>query len=146
MGKVRVFYGHEGVVPPTGSKSRSAALAQPEEDQVEADEIVADDLSGEPVEIIGEPVEDDADVTPAEIVRTDGTVVEAGEDGIPVLTDADEVVEEVEDADEADQPDESWTVGEIEEWAETHEIDLTGHSKSKKTRLARISEALNKGE
>ena len=64
MGKVRVFYGHEGVVPPTGLRTRSAAPTQPEESEV--DEIVADDPNGEPVEIVGELVESDKDESKAE--------------------------------------------------------------------------------
>lgn len=56
MGKVRVFYGHEGVVPPTGLRSRSAADAAPVE---EADEIVTEPgTEGDaPTELTAEAIE-----------------------------------------------------------------------------------------
>lgn len=40
MGRVRTFRGHEGVVPPTGLRPRSAAPAAPAEDEIEEVEVV----------------------------------------------------------------------------------------------------------
>jgi len=138
MGRVRVFYGHEGVVPPTGLRSRSAAPAQPEPEEV--DEIVADSSEGEPVELVGEPIEDgDELLAPAGIVRVDGTEVPVGDDGIPVLTEADEVEEEVGGV---ELPDDSWTKGDLLAFADVKGIDMTGATKTKPAALARILESL----
>jgi len=150
MGKVRVFFGHEGVVPPTGLRSRSAAPADPEDEGV--DEIVSDDPNGEPVEIVGELVEDGDEETPAVVTLADGSEPEVDEDGTPILPaiedeDAEEVEDDEEEAPAEELPNGDWTVGEIEEWAAKHDpaIDLTGATKTKATRLARIAETL-KGE
>jgi hypothetical protein len=43
MTRTRVFYGHQGVVPPTGSRPRSAARAVPEESLGEAD-LIGDEI------------------------------------------------------------------------------------------------------
>lgn len=79
MGRVRVFYGHEGVVPPTGLRPLSAAApAAPETEavelvadvaasvaDVEVGEVVSDSLEGEPVELVGVP---DASWTKGELI------------------------------------------------------------------------------
>ncbi|QDP45516.1 hypothetical protein SEA_FUZZBUSTER_32 [Microbacterium phage FuzzBuster] len=148
MGKVRVFYGHEGVVPPTGLRTRSAAPAQPDEAEVEVDEIVADDPNGEPTEIVGEPVEDGEIVAPGHFELADGSEPDVDEDGNPVLPAIDDEAEVAEEEAPAEElPNGDWTVGEIEEWAsnQTPPIDLTGATKTKATRLARINDTL-KGE
>lgn len=138
MGRVRVFYGHEGVVPPTGLRSRSAAPAAPVSDDV--DEIVSDSSEGEPIELVGELVEDGAPVAPGGIVHVDGTPVPVGEDGIPVLTDA---IDDEEPAAEADAlPDDSWTKADLLAFAEERGIDMTGAKKTQPLALARILETL----
>jgi len=55
MGRVRVFYGHEGVVPPTGLRARSAADPAPDE----VDEVVTiEGTEGdEPTELTAEAIE-----------------------------------------------------------------------------------------
>lgn len=58
-----------------------------DDELVSADEIVSDSPDGEPVEIVGEPVDDGADIAPAKVLDGDGEAAPAGEDGIPVLTD-----------------------------------------------------------
>lgn len=153
MGRVRVFYGHEGVVPPTGYRARSAAATAPVAD-AEADEVVIDSLEGEPVELVGELVEDGEAVPAGSLTRVDGsTDVEVGEDGIPVLSEADAVDEAPQadvDAAPAEHvegeasglPDEEWTGSELDAFAEENGIDLTGAKKTKGDKLARILETL----
>lgn len=119
MGLRRVFYGHEGVVYPTG-------LVSPDADSPAGDEVVeyvTDDPNGEPVEIVGEPVEDNAEGPAATATLTDGTVVT--------------------DLSEAEIPDGSWKVPAINDWAKDHGIDL-GDAKTKPEKLAVIGEALTK--
>lgn len=148
MGRVRVFYGHEGVVPPTGSWPRSAAPAAPVED-------------AEPVEVVGELVEGGDVVEPGHVERLDGSEVPVGDDGVPVLdgadlVDADAEIDdgdaEIDDAEvEAEEhvegeasglPDEEWTGPELDAFAEENGIDLTGAKKTKGDKLARILESL----
>lgn len=121
MGLRRVFYGHEGVVPPTGLVSSEAD--SPAEDEVV--EIVTEDPNGEPVEIVGEPVEDQGQEVTASATLLDGTVVTE----LPAI---DETV-----------PDGSWKVPAINDWAKDHGIDL-GDAKTKPEKLAIIGEALTK--
>lgn len=59
MGRVRVFYGHGEVVPPTGSSPRSAAPAGPSAPDV--DEVIATSLDGDAVELLGEPIAEDVE-------------------------------------------------------------------------------------
>lgn len=144
MGRVRVFYGHEGVVPPTGSRPRSAAPAAPA-----ADEAVADSLTGEVVEPVGEAIPEGVDPGPPAVVEyMDGTPVETDTDGYPLLPEvapAEEVApaDEVAPAEEvSDLPDDSWTGPELDSFAVEYGIDLTGAKKTKAEKLARILEAL----
>lgn len=132
MGRVRVFYGHEGVVPPTGLRSRSAAAPTAPVDP-EVDEVVADDLDGAPVELVGEVVEDgdEGDLAPASLEYVDGREVEVGEDGLPVLEAAVPAL-----------PDGGWSGPELDSFAEENGIDLTGAKKTKADKLARILETL----
>lgn len=139
MGRVRVFYGHEGIVPPTGYRARSAAAPAAPEADVEVDEIVAESLEGEPVELVGEVIEDGDVVEAGQVVRVDGSEVPVGDDGIPVLTDADEVDEQ---GGGIELPDDSWTGPELDAFAEEKSIDLTGAKKTKADKLARILETL----
>lgn len=132
MGRVRVFYGHEGVVPPTGYRARPAAApAAPE-----VDEVVSDDPNGEPVELVGELVEDGATVAAGGIVLPSGAEVPVGDDGLPVLGEVDEA------ADETPVPDESWTKADLLSFAEERGIDMTGAKKTVPLALARIRENL----
>lgn len=134
MGRVRVFYGHEGVVPPTGLRSRSAAAPAPEVEDAEVDviETIPGTEDAAPVEIVGEPVEDGE--------------VPVDEDGVPVLEpiadedDAAAVAAAPDRAEAAPLPDDSWSGPELDEYAEEHGIDLTGAKKTKATKLARILE------
>lgn len=134
MGRVRVFYGHEGVVPPTGLRSRSAAAPAPEVEDAEVDviETIPGTEDAAPVEIVGEAVEDSEVASPAEIVNADGSPVPVDEDGVPVLESV---------ADEQALPDDSWSGPELDEYAEQNGIDLTGAKKTKATKLARILES-----
>lgn len=155
MGKVRRFYGHEGIVPPLGFRSHAAAAIASEAPVDEADVLVADSLEGEPVELVGEVIEEgDEGGAAGSATRVDGSEVEVGEDGIPVLSDADliedgdevEAAEVEADAEAADVdaavPDDSWSGPELDGYAEEHGIDLTGAKKTKATKLARILESL----
>jgi hypothetical protein len=133
MGRVRVFYGHEGVVPPTGLRARSAAApAAPE-----VDEVVSNSTEGEPIELVGELVEDGAAVAPGGIVHVDGTPVPVDADGIPVLEAAEE-----EPAEADALPDDSWTKGDLLAFAEKRGFDMTGATKTKPLALARVLESL----
>lgn len=145
MGRVRVFYGHEGVVPPTGLRSRSAAAPAPEVEDAEVDviETIPGTEDAAPVEIVGEPVEDGEVVSPAEIVNVDGSPVPVDEDGVPVL---EPIADEAPAAGDAETlqalPDDSWSGPELDEYAEQNGIDLTGAKKTKATKLARILESI----
>ena len=149
MGRVRVFYGHEGVVPPTGLRSRSAAAPAPEAPDAEVDviETIPGTEDAAPVEIVGEAVEDGEVVSPAEIVNVDDSPVPVDEDGVPVP----EPVAEA-DVDEAATvaaqavPDDSWTKGDLLAYAEEHGIDMTGATKTKPAALARVLESLEAEE
>lgn len=129
MGRVRVFYGHEGIVPPTGLRPRSAAPAPPEVEDAEVDvvETIPGSEDAAPVEIVGELVEDGEVVAPGEIVNVDGTPVPVDEDGIPELQAL---------------PDDSWTKGELLAYAEGRGIDMTGATKTKPAALARVLESI----
>ena len=150
MGRVRVFYGHEGVVPPTGLRSRSAAAPAPEVEDAEVDviETIPGTEDAAPVDIVGEPVEDGEVVSPAEIVNVDDSPVPVDEDGVPVL----EPVAEDEgfapgDADTLQAaPNDSWTKGDLLAYAEEHGIDMTGATKTKPAALARVLESLEAEE
>ena len=147
MGRVRVFYGHEGVVPPTGFRTRSAAAPAPEAEAVEADVDVVETIPGTedaaPVELVGEAVEDGEVVVPAEIVNADGTPVEVDADGIPVLEPIADEDEEVADSGDAEAlPDDSWTKADLLAFAEERGIDMTGAKKTQPLALARILESL----
>lgn len=144
MGRVRVFYGHEGVVPPTGLRPRSAAAPAPAAAPAEVDEVVSDDLQGSPVVLVGEPVEDGEVISPAEIVNVDGSPVPVDEDGAPVLEPvADEGAAAPGDADALQAaPDDSWTKGELLAFADERGIDMTGATKTKPAALARVLESL----
>lgn len=150
MGRVRVFYGHEGVVPPTGLRSRSAAAPAPEVEDAEVDviETVPGTEDAAPVEIVGEAVEDGEVVSPAEIVNVDGSPVPVDEDGVPVLEPvADEDAAAPGDADTLQAaPDDSWTKGELLAYAEERGIDMTGATKTKPAALARVLESLEAEE
>ena len=148
MGRVRVFYGHEGVVPPTGLRSRSAAAPAPEVEDAEVDviETIPGTEDAAPVEIVGEPVEDGEVISPAEIVNVDGSPAPVDEDGVPVLEpiadEADAPVAAPGDAETLQAlPDDSWSGPELDEYAEQNGIDLTGAKKTKATKLARILES-----
>lgn len=138
MGRVRVFYGHEGVVPPTGLRVRSGAPASPEE----VDEIVSDGIPGAaPVELVGELVDDGTATEPGLVILADGSEALVDEDGVPVLSDAAPV-----DAEEAEAapalPDDSWTKGELLDFAKDRGFDMTGATKTKPAALARVLELL----
>lgn len=139
MGRVRVFYGHEGVVPPTGLRSRSAAAPAPEVEDAEVVDVVETIPGTEnaaPVELVAEAVEDGEVVAPAEIVNVDGSPVPVDEDGVPVL-------EPVDDEAEGDAlPDDSWTKGDLLAFAEERGFDMTGATKTKPAALARVLESL----
>lgn len=128
MTRTRVFYGHEGVIPPTGGIV-SLEGDTPAEDEVT--EIVTDDPNGEPVVIEGQPVEggEDEELT-GSATLLDGTIVTE----LPVVDDAAETEE---------TPDGSWKVPAIENWAKDNGIDL-GDAKTKPEKLAVIRDALNK--
>ncbi len=149
MGRVRVFYGHEGVVPPTGLRPRSAAAPAPEAPDAEVDviETIPGTEDAAPVEIVGEPVEEGEVVSPAEIVNADGSPVPVDEDGVPVLEpvadEDDAAVAAPGDADALQAlPDDSWTKGDLLAFAEERGIDMTGATKTKPAALARVLEAL----
>lgn len=88
MTRTRVFYGHEGIIPPTGAIPRGEIEAP--EPIVEAEPVVEPDLTVEPVvepDLTLEPVvEPDADTDVADVVSIE-------------------------------LPDASWKVGKIDEFA-----------------------------
>lgn len=110
MGRVRVFYGHEGVVPPLGLRAPAAAAPASVDDEVV--EYVSTDPLGDPIELVGEPIDD-----------------AAGDD--------DELVGDPIEP-EGDLPDEDWTNAEIDDWAAAREVDLAG-AKKKRDKLALIA-------
>lgn len=131
MGRVRVFYGHEGIVPPTGLRPRSAAEPAPDaESEVDVIETIPGTEDGAPVELVGEAVEDGEGISSAEIVNVDGSPIPVDEDGVPVPESAADAL-----------PDESWTKGDLLAFAEENGIDMTGATKTKPAALARILES-----
>lgn len=85
--------------------------------------------SNPPIEIIGEPVEDGEIVTPAVVEMADGSEVEKDENGIPVLTAAQEVP----------VPDETWTDEQLDALAEQRGVKYRSNA-SKATKLAKLTE------
>ena len=62
--------------------------AFPDAEVQEADEIVADDPNGEPINLVGEIIEDGQQVPAGNVVNADGTEAPKDENGVPVLNGA----------------------------------------------------------
>src|SRR5690606_15161076 len=96
----------------------------------------------DPINLVGQVVEDGEDITPAVVVNADGSEVEVDEDGNPVLKAIDE------DAEEVERPDESWTVAQIEDWAGKQEpaIVFPADATKKADQLAFLNKPADEAE
>lgn len=158
MGRVRVFYGHEGVVPPTGLRSRSAAAPAPEAElspEEEFDGIVGFDEEGNATEFIEAAEVEDAEVDEAAFAEAaaatddadeadaDEAEVEDADEDADAESDEDEAEDGDAESDEAEAlPDDSWTKGDLLAFAEERGFDMTGATKTKPAALARVLEHL----
>lgn len=143
MGKVRTFRGsRDNIVRPLGLGQKIKA------EKPEVVEIVSDDPNGEPIELVGEFIEQLEDGT---FVDEDGNPVEFDEGDIPVMHDGDTVeveddeTEDVEstDEDEDAEPSESeidldgMDKTELQAFAEKHGIDSSGRIDHLRARIAK---------
>lgn len=148
-----MFYGHEGVVPPTGLRSRSAAAPAPEAEaelspEEKFDGIVGFDDEGNATEFIEAADVEDAEVDEAAFAEAAAATEDAESDADEVEdadaeSDADEAEDAESDAGEAEAlPDDSWTKGDLIAFAEERGFDMTGATKTKPAALARVLEHL----
>lgn len=79
-----------GPLPAGMGTTRTAPLLEENPVAPTPDEIVSDSPEGEPVEVIAEPVEEGAAGEPGAIASIDGVPAPVGDDGIPILTAAEE--------------------------------------------------------
>lgn len=76
----------------TGGYHVTAAVAEeyqkafPDAELEQPDELIADDPNGEPVELVGEKVENGQEVPAGNVVNADGTEAPKDENGVPVLS------------------------------------------------------------
>ena len=119
MGKVRTFRGsRDNIVRPLGLGQKIKA---------EEPEIVSDDPNGEPIELVGESIEQLEDGT---FVDEDGNPVEVDEEDIQAFHEGDLV--------EDDKPDlDAMTKPELQAFAEAHGIDPSGRVDHLRARIAK---------
>lgn len=136
MARTRVFYGHEGVVLPTGLRPRSAAAPAPEDDDLEAAVAAAleagyteDDLvdsDGQPLDAAG--IRRSLQVADDDLVTDAGSAVEPAD--VIETTPGSEANEPVAVLSEPiDLPTSDWKVAEIDAFAEEHGIEFEDGAK-----------------